>query len=309
MLLVRILKTRAKMTNDWSKLKAFYHSAVSGSFTAAAEKIFVTQPSISKKITTLEENLGVLLFNRTPKGLVLTTEGNILFKAVQKMSTIYKEMETNLKDNSDKISRTFSIAIVPHLLSSSYFIQVLSKFKASYPNIKISIQNSSQGWISGVDVAIAPINQVTDNLFYDPILTLKPLLWAGKEYYEKYLQNTNDSLDLAKHQLIAYSSHFPYSRIYNWHTYQENKFCEKNIVLWLPSVDDVINAVSQNFGISSFPKEFIPQHLSDKLVCLNKPNSKIHTVDLYYIYPIDHANSEKIKAIGTYLSSNFEKNF
>ena len=284
------------MSSDWSRLKAFYYSAINGSFTAAAEKTFVTQPSVSRKITTLEENLGVQLFHRTPKGLVLTEAGNILFKAVQKMSNVYEEMETTLQQGHGNLSGTFSIAIAAHLISSNYFIEKLSKFTTSYPNIKVSVQDSPHGWVAGTDLAIVPLSHLTENLSYDHITTLKPSVWASKDYYKTHMQGNKEPLDLSKCSLIAYSSHLPYSRVYNWHAYQGNNLCEKKICLWLPSVDDVICAVAQNFGVGAFPKEFIPPYLKKQLVCLKATEDKSFNVDLYYTYLTENANSKKVRA-------------
>jgi len=57
------------------QLKTFVTVAEEGHLTRAAERLFTSQPAISAHIKSLEEELGVTLFHRTPKGMQLTTEG------------------------------------------------------------------------------------------------------------------------------------------------------------------------------------------------------------------------------------------
>jgi DNA-binding transcriptional LysR family regulator len=63
---------------DWDKLKTFHHAAETGSLTAAAEQLGVSQSAVSRQIAALEETIGVPLFQRHARGLLLTGPGMTL---------------------------------------------------------------------------------------------------------------------------------------------------------------------------------------------------------------------------------------
>lgn len=61
------------------QLETFIQAADSGSFSKAAEKLFISQTAVTKQINLLEDNLGIKLFNRTHRGLTLTDAGKSLY--------------------------------------------------------------------------------------------------------------------------------------------------------------------------------------------------------------------------------------
>lgn len=69
-----------------NSLRFFYYVAEHNSVTLASQKLFVTQSAVSKQIKNLEYALGIPLFNRVNKKLVLTANGNLLFLVVSKFS-------------------------------------------------------------------------------------------------------------------------------------------------------------------------------------------------------------------------------
>ena len=68
---------------DWDKLKTFHAAADTGSLTAAAERLRISQSAVSRQITALENSLNTPLFHRHARGLTLTEQGRILFLAAR----------------------------------------------------------------------------------------------------------------------------------------------------------------------------------------------------------------------------------
>lgn len=64
------------MSTNFDYYKVFYYAASLGSITLAAKELFLSQPTVSRLIQNLENDLGITLFIRTKKGLLLTPEGN-----------------------------------------------------------------------------------------------------------------------------------------------------------------------------------------------------------------------------------------
>ena len=68
---------------DWDKLRVFRAVAAAGSFTSAGRELQLSQSSVSRHISGLEEQLGVALFHRHSRGLILTEQGESLFETAQ----------------------------------------------------------------------------------------------------------------------------------------------------------------------------------------------------------------------------------
>ena len=71
---------------DWDKLRVFHEVAEAGSFTHAGERLKLTQSSVSRQVSSLEEALGVPLFHRHARGLKLTEQGETLYKTAQEVA-------------------------------------------------------------------------------------------------------------------------------------------------------------------------------------------------------------------------------
>src|SRR4029077_12687940 len=71
---------------DWDKLRIFQAVADAGSFTHAGEGLKLSQSAISRQIGALEEQLGVMLFHRHARGLILTEQGELLYRTARDMA-------------------------------------------------------------------------------------------------------------------------------------------------------------------------------------------------------------------------------
>ena len=65
---------------DWDKLRIFHAAAQAGSFTHAGENLNMSQSAVSRQVSALEQDLGVPLFHRHARGLILTEQGDQLFR-------------------------------------------------------------------------------------------------------------------------------------------------------------------------------------------------------------------------------------
>ena len=65
---------------DWDKLRIFHAAAEAGSFTHAAQTLHLSQSAISRQVSALEQDVGVALFYRHARGLILTEQGEVLYR-------------------------------------------------------------------------------------------------------------------------------------------------------------------------------------------------------------------------------------
>ena len=136
-------------------LLIFEAAARAGTCSAAAREFNLTQPSVSRNIAQLERHLGVPLFVRSPVGMELTQEGQVLFLAVtdglQKVETAVRELLVQ-RTRKQVVELSLSTAFVTHWL-----IPRLSDFHAAFPDVDLRFQLISatlRGAPGNVDLAM-----------------------------------------------------------------------------------------------------------------------------------------------------------
>lgn len=104
--------------------------------TRAAEELRVAQPSLSRTIAGLEAELGVKLFDRVGKGIVLNRNGAILLRHTNNALRELEDARAELSDQEAEGNRTVTISL---FAASKLFPQLISAFKAEYPSIRLRL--------------------------------------------------------------------------------------------------------------------------------------------------------------------------
>lgn len=120
--------------------KIFYYVAKTGSFTAAAEKLNISQPAVSQAVKLLERELGGRFFLRTQKGVRLTPEGDILFSYISSGYETILQGEESLRKILDLENGEIRIGASDMTLQF-YLLPYLEEFHKRYPGIKVSVTN------------------------------------------------------------------------------------------------------------------------------------------------------------------------
>ncbi|MFK7694488.1 LysR family transcriptional regulator [Paenibacillus sp. HJGM_3] len=127
--------------------KVFYYAASTGSITKAAQQLFITQPSASYAIKQLEEQLGVRLLERQPRGVALTGEGEALFAYVQQSYRLLQAGEQAVAQ-----LRTLQAGIVrmgaSDSLCKAFLLPYLERFREAHPGIRIVLTHGKSEDIS-----------------------------------------------------------------------------------------------------------------------------------------------------------------
>lgn len=108
------------------------------SFTKAADALFITQPTISKTIKSMEEELGVVLFDRIGKRIALTDAGMIIVGQAQHIVSSFQNLTAELDDLRNLKKGHIRIGLPP-MVGSSFFPKVIGKFHQRYPDITIQL--------------------------------------------------------------------------------------------------------------------------------------------------------------------------
>lgn len=184
-----------------------------GSFSKAAASLHVTQPSISKMVQALEDELDVKLILRNAKSLELTDAGKIIVEQAHQIVTRFQNLTTEL-DNVMELKKGKIRIGVPHITASTVLPHVLGEFIHHYPNIQTQLYEFGSKKIQlgvqdgSLDIGIVctlPLNPDIYEFFLlikDP---LKVILHPGHRLAEKAMI---DFSDLANDAFILYSEDF-----------------------------------------------------------------------------------------------------
>jgi len=127
------------MSVSHAQLKAFHAVAVHGSFTQAAERLFLTQPAISDQVRKLEERFGVLLFHRNKRAVRLTDLGERLLAITQRLFVIQAEAEELLQDSRALLTGTLTLAVDAPV----HVLPQIARFCERYPGISVKIETGN----------------------------------------------------------------------------------------------------------------------------------------------------------------------
>lgn len=128
---------------DWNQTRGFLATAEAGSLSAAARKLGLTQPTLSRQVAALEEELGVTLFERVGKRLILTETGLELLDHAKRMGAAADAISLSATGRSETVEGLVSISasdgIAVHLVPP-----ILERIRKEAPQIQIEIVASNE---------------------------------------------------------------------------------------------------------------------------------------------------------------------
>ncbi|ESQ17486.1 MAG TPA: LysR family transcriptional regulator [Chromatiaceae bacterium] len=174
--------------NRLKQLRAFCHAARTGSVSAAAEKIFLSQPTVSLQIQALERELDTVLFERRGPKIRLTPEGEMLYELAQP-----------LVEGMDKLHETFSVhcgridqGTLDIAAGESTILYILPEpvrlFVERFPGIELRLHNvTGRDGLAMLradeaDLAVGSMLEIPDDVNYRPVVTYRPTLITPKDH-------------------------------------------------------------------------------------------------------------------------------
>lgn len=122
---------------DIRALRYFVELVREQSFTRASEKLFVTQPTISKMIRNMEEELGQPLLSRVGRRFTLTDSGQVLFNRAQTILAEMQQLEAELADLQSLQSGRLALGIPP--MVGHVYADLIRTYRSRYPGVELSI--------------------------------------------------------------------------------------------------------------------------------------------------------------------------
>src|SRR5438876_4644538 len=130
---------------DTHKLQIFVAIARTGSFSKAAEQVFVTQPTVSQQIAQLEASLGVKLLERRTRVVKLTPAGGALLPYAEQILALIEAGAESARAAAGVADRTLRLG-VGHMLATYLLPELLREYRGNFPDgtLKISLGNTGE---------------------------------------------------------------------------------------------------------------------------------------------------------------------
>jgi DNA-binding transcriptional LysR family regulator len=195
---------------DWDKLKVFHAAAEAGSFTHAGEQLGLSQSAVSRQVSALEQELSVPLFHRHARGLILTEQGDLLYRTAHDVFMKLEAARTKLTDSREKpngelrVNTTAGIGV--HWLTPR-----LGEFHELYPDIRINLITTDEELdlaMREADVAIRLRQPTQPDLIQRKLFSMHFHAYASPEYLKR--SGTPRVVeDLDRHRIMVLGGNAP----------------------------------------------------------------------------------------------------
>lgn len=251
----------------------FYIVAECGNISAAAKKLFISQPAVSKSISKLEEEFPTPLLVRSSKGVKLTESGEMLYKQLENAFQSIRQGEEMIRNFAQSGAGSLSIG-VSTTLCKYVLMNYLKGFIAKNPNIKISIScQSTYETIAGLengtlDLGLVGESERLGSICFQPMMTINDTFVASPEYLEKLTERASNlyhksAQELSERELMSAATFLMLNKNNVTRQYVDKYFLKKDFTaenqLEITTMDLLIDFAKVGLGIACVIKEFVSE--------------------------------------------------
>ncbi len=190
---------------EWTALRDFLAVAETGSLSRAARRLGVSQPTLTRRMTALEERLRTELFRRTPRGVELTDAGESILPAARQMEQEAHAVELAIFGHDAALAGVVRITATEGL-GVHWLTPALAEFQRAHPAIEIQllIQNQVLNLLQReADIAVRLSRPLQPDLVGRKVGELTFGLYASREYLERRGRPATPA-DLGRHSSVAF---------------------------------------------------------------------------------------------------------
>jgi DNA-binding transcriptional LysR family regulator len=282
------------MMLDWNDIPYFLAVAESGSLSGAADKLAVNHSTVFRRINSLEEKLGVRLFDRLPEGYHLTETGQTALEFAYQAENSLISFERNIAGHDQRLTGEIRVS-APYSMASKILAPCIAEFHTTQPSIKINILVSDAVHDLSrrdADIALRATSHPPDYLLGRHVTDFKWHVYASKQYLKSHGRPRN-MRSLQTHSLIGPDDSLLRIDAYKW--LKEN-FPSSQFLSYASDLSTIAALCLQGLGLAILPSHYIELRL-EKLFVMKPEFSD----QLWILSHPDLRHVARIRAFSDYL--------
>src|ERR1700738_3734582 len=271
---------------DWDKLKVFHAAAQAGSFTHAGEQLGLSQSAVSRQVSALEQELGVSLFHRHARGLLLTEQGELLHPTAHDAFMKLEAVRAKLTDSRERPNGDLRVTTTPGI-GVHWLTPRLGEFVELYPDINLTLITTDEDLdlaMREADVAIRLRQPTQPDLIQRKLFSVRFHAYASPEYIKRFgTPRALDDLDNHRVLLLGGRTVPQYLENPRWLIgVARNGKGPRTPALTINNVLGVLRACQRGIGVALLPDYLVEEN--GGLVQLFGESDTI-ALDAYFVYP------------------------
>lgn len=262
---------------DIRQLSYFIEVAKHQSFTKAAHSLHVTQPTLSKMVKNLEQEMDVSLFDRSSRKVRLTDAGEVVFVQAQKIVNSLDDLSSSLYDIMNLNKGKITIGLPP-VISTLFFPTIIAEFQARYPEVTVILVEDGAKKVEEkvgdgeVDLGFVMLPVDAERFDVIPFVSQEIKLLVHEDH-PLADRETRDLIDFKDDPFLLLSKEFTL----NGRTVE---FCrgegfEPKVAYESSQWDFIVGMVEKNLGVTLMPK----------LICDRVQHGPFKTISLTQTFP------------------------
>jgi DNA-binding transcriptional LysR family regulator len=295
------------MKMDWDKLKVFHAAAEAGSFTHAGEQLGLSQSAVSRQVSALEQELSVSLFHRHARGLILTEQGELLYRTAHDVFMKLEAARAKLTDSRERPNGDLRVTTTPGI-GVHWLTPRLGEFVDLYPEIHITLLTTDEELdlaMREADVAIRLRQPTQPDLIQRKLFSVHFHVYASPEYLKKFgTPRTFEDLD--SHRVLVLGGNVPpYLQRSRWLIEVARDGKGPRIPhLVINNILGILRACQRGLGIAMLPDYLVEEN--GGLVQLFG-EAEAQALDAYFVYPEELKTVARVQAFRDFLVANAQR--
>jgi DNA-binding transcriptional LysR family regulator len=292
---------------DWDKVRIFHAAAAAGSFTHAGDTLGLSQSAVSRQVSALEAELKAPLFHRHARGLILTEQGELLYRTAREVVLKLEQTRARLADSKEKpdgeLKITANVGLGTHWLTPR-----LGEFLDGYPDIQTKLiltDDELDLAMREADVALRLRQPSQGDLIQRRLFTVHFHIYASQDYLRQH-GNPKAVEELDSHRLLAFGGDIPsYLIDLNLHLKAGRPDKDPRIPrVVINNLPGLLRATQRGIGVAVLPDYLI--EADDSLVQV-LPGETMPELECYLVYPEELKGVARVQVFRDFLVSKAQR--
>ena len=291
-----------------SDLSLFVRVAEQGSFNKAAKLVGLSTPALSKRISKLEQDLGVQLIHRTTRRLNLTEAGESLYVSGKNIDGQVSDAIANVSAFRHGLSGTIKMS-VPTISGELLLAEAIAEFCQRHPNIKVDmrLENDFVDLVGeGLDLAIRTGILEDSSLIAQPLIESSWVVCCSPQYLNQH--GSPENLEsLKQHNCLAYTYQAKGSFDWRFHHQGQEKSVRIDGSFATNNAQALRKAALAGFGIVYVPKCCVYEDLQQGTLITLLPDYQPRRLGVYALYPYTKYLPEKLRLLIDHIKNSYQE--